>query len=727
MDGYYIQMFSPHGLIRYKNPEIGRDKDTGGQVKYVLELLEAISENQLVRKVDLFTRRIADKRIDSAYSKHIEQVNEKARIIRISCGGPSYRKKETLWDYLDEFTDKTIRYIEKQDDYPDIVHGHYADGNHIAQQLAKIYGIPFFSTGHSLGKNKKKLLLELGFSEEKLNITYRIDHRIASEETTIRNADCIIASTTNEIDTQYESYEASKQARFAVIPPGVNTKVFFPYYRINTPSFEISLEQEQASNRINQEIERFLFNPAKPLIVSIGRPDARKNFETIVRAFGEDKELQAMANLAIFAGVRKDIIQMPEEEQETFKNLLLLLDKYDLYGKMAIPKKNDPQQEVPAIYRIAAWRKGVFVNATAGENFGLTLIESAACGLPVIASPTGGPKEILNQCRNGLLVNVEDPVAISTAVKKIITDSKLWQTFSEKGVIGADKIYSWNTHVEKYISLVENAIADKKKKTVAVADPAYGKKLAGVDQFLISDIDGTLVDGDTTTGLSELAKWLEDNKRKVSFGLASGRNMELVKKAIEKYRFPQPDILICSAGSEIYYSAGFYPDSGWEMHISHQWKREEIEKALNRFPKLTMQEQVAQRDFKLSYYVPEDFNEYDMNSIRSLLYENKLRAKLLLTENRFLDVLPFRSSKGNAVRFLSNKWKTPLENFITAGNSGNDIDMLKGRVKGIVVANYSTEMNELKKLKDIYFAKSVLSEGVLEGVLYYQSLNKRKE
>src|SRR5574339_827903 len=98
---------------------------------------------------------------------------------------------------------------------------------------------------------------------------------------------------------------------------------------------------------------------------------------------------------------------MAEEEQEILTNLLLLMDKYDLYGKMAIPKKNDPQHEVPEIYRIAAWRKGVFVNATPGENFGLTLIEAAACGLPVVASPTGGPKEIIEQSKNGALIDVE--------------------------------------------------------------------------------------------------------------------------------------------------------------------------------------------------------------------------------------------------------------------------------------------------------------------------------
>jgi sucrose-phosphate synthase len=93
----------------------------------------------------------------------------------------------------------------------------------------------------------------------------------------------------------------------------------------------------------------------------------------------------------------------------------------------------------------------------------------------------------------------------------------------------------------------------------------------------------------------------------------------------------------------------------------------------------------------------------------------------LLTENKYLDFLPFRAGKGNAVRYLSYKWKVPIENFITAGNSGNDIDMLRGKTKGIVVANYSPELEELKKYKNknIYFANQPLAKGVLEGIQFY--------
>ena len=81
-----------------------------------------------------------------------KSVNDKARIVRMTCGGNTYRNKETLWDHLDEFIDKTIRFIELEADFPDVVHGHYADGNYLAGQVSEIYGIPFMATGHSLGQ-----------------------------------------------------------------------------------------------------------------------------------------------------------------------------------------------------------------------------------------------------------------------------------------------------------------------------------------------------------------------------------------------------------------------------------------------------------------------------------------------------------------------------------------------------------------------------------------------
>ncbi|MDB5276985.1 MAG: sucrose phosphate synthase sucrose phosphatase-like protein [Ferruginibacter sp.] len=720
MKEYYIQLYSPHGLIRFNDPEIGRDKDTGGQVKYVLEMLEHLSLHPQVRKVDLFTRKIIDKRVSSSYEKEVEVVNEKARIIRMACGGNMYRPKETLWDYLDEFIDKTIRFIDEEADFPDIVHGHYADGNYLAGQISEIFGIPFLATGHSLGRNKKNILLQEGMTEEKIEEKFNMARRIAVEENLLKAADVMVVSTQHIIDTQYALYDNVNTAEFKVIAPGVNDELFYPFYRLDMPSFKMSMEQEQALYRINSDIERFLFNPAKPLILSIGRADKRKNFEAIIQSYGQDKELQAMANLAIFAGVRKDISQMPDDEKDILTNLLLLLDKYDLYGKMAIPKKNDPKLEVPEIYRVAARKKGVFVNATPGENFGLTIVEAAACGLPIIASPTGGPKEILEQCDNGLLVDVEDPKAIAEALKKIISDSQVWEKYSTNGIVGANQLYSWTSYANKYIELLNELFQKKNTEEGSLSHKtAYGKKLANAELFIISDLDGTLVEGDDSKGLKEFTQWIADNKGKVVFGIASGRNRYITEQAFAQYDLPKPDILICSAGSEIFYTDKFIPDKGWESHINYQWKRKELQAALEKFPGIYLQEEAAQWRFKLSYYVDAHFDEDAMADLYKFLDDHKLRARVLLTDNKYLDLLPFRASKGSAVRYLSYKWKMPLEHFITAGNSGNDKDMLKGKAKGIVVSNYSAEMEDLKKYHSIYFTKNPMGTGVLEGIHHH--------
>ena len=59
----YIVLISVHGLIRGRNLELGRDADTGGQTKYVVELAKALAKQPNVERVDLITRRIIDSEV----------------------------------------------------------------------------------------------------------------------------------------------------------------------------------------------------------------------------------------------------------------------------------------------------------------------------------------------------------------------------------------------------------------------------------------------------------------------------------------------------------------------------------------------------------------------------------------------------------------------------------------------------------------------------------------
>lgn len=82
----YIALISVHGLLRGNNLELGRDADTGGQILYVLELAQALSERPEVGKVEIFTRLVKDKTVDYEYAQPLEKVNDKLSIIRIEAG-----------------------------------------------------------------------------------------------------------------------------------------------------------------------------------------------------------------------------------------------------------------------------------------------------------------------------------------------------------------------------------------------------------------------------------------------------------------------------------------------------------------------------------------------------------------------------------------------------------------------------------------------------------------
>ena len=81
--GLRIAMLSIHGLIRGSDLELGRDADTGGQTKYVVELASALGEMPDVKRVDLITRRIDDTSLSDSYAKPLERLSERANLIRI--------------------------------------------------------------------------------------------------------------------------------------------------------------------------------------------------------------------------------------------------------------------------------------------------------------------------------------------------------------------------------------------------------------------------------------------------------------------------------------------------------------------------------------------------------------------------------------------------------------------------------------------------------------------
>ena len=722
----YVQMFSLHGLVRSKNMELGRDADTGGQVKYVVELCQHLSRKKEIGRVDLFTRLIADKRVSEDYAQPIEVVNEKFRIVRIQCGGRKYIRKELLWPHLDEYVDKYIKFIKREKRAPDIVHGHYADAGYVAMQLSDFFGAPFIFTGHSLGRSKLQKIMADGMSREEIIKKYKIDQRILVEERILSHADLLITSTRQEREVQYGQYDHHELPTYAIIPPGIDIEKFYPFYHNHLSDDGVSENAMFAQASMLKELNRFFIKPDKPLILALCRPDKRKNISGLIQAYGEDLELQAMANLAVFAGIRKDIDTMEENERDVLTGMLLLMDKYDLYGKMAIPKKHDFEYEVPALYRIAAESRGVFVNPALTEPFGITLLEASATGLPIVATNDGGPTDILQYCNNGLLVDPTSVRAISRALKKIIADPEHWETYSRNGILNVRKHYTWQSHAAAYKRQIL-ALARKSPPyhpETAVPINAIGHHLMNLDYFVITDIDNTLI-GKDNTHLQELLNLLENYRYCLGFCVATGRTIESTREILAKHGVPTPDVIISSVGSEIYYGPQIQLGQGWATHIGHKWEREKIIDLLADLPFLTFQEKDTQRPFKISYYMTPGKDR--LADIHYRLTAHKCHYNLIYSHDRYLDILPYRASKGKAIRYLSYKWEIALQNLLVCGDSGNDEEMLRGEPLAVIVGGYSPELEALKGGSNVFFAEAPCAGGILQGLDRYKFIEKAKE
>lgn len=702
-DNLKITLISLHGLIRARDPELGKDADTGGQIKYVLEVAKELAAQPNVREVELLTRQIIDPRVDDDYAQIEEPISENAKIVRIPFGPKRYLKKESLWPYLEMFVDQTLVHF-KRTGVPDIIHGHYADAGRAGAQLARLLHVPFVFTGHSLGRVKRQRL-SLGKADATtLEKRYKFTTRIEAEEIALETASMVVTSTNQEVQQQYELYDHYVPSRMEVIPPGVDLTNFSPAANDwQTPEFA-------------GELARFLREPDKPMILTMARPDERKNLEMLVRVYGESERLQEVANLVMVMGTRDDLRQLPKAQQAIVNNVLHLVDRYDLYGKVAYPKHHTPQ-DVPELYRLATSKKGVFINPALTEPFGLTLLEAGATGLPIVATNDGGPRDIIANCRNGLLVDPLDPLAIEHALLRVLTEADSWQEWSESGIRGTREHYAWHNHAKRYLRDLHD-ILDHADAPVQINKPA--RRLPEFDRLIITDLDNTLTgDDESLQQFVELIR-AHDN---IGFGIATGRRLDGAMALIEELNLPRPDLIDTGAGTSIHYGERLTPDRSWEKSIGYAWKPDEVRAALSEVPGLFPQEEAHQAKYKISYEV-DSATGTTATTVKKTLREAGLRAKVVMSLGMYLDIIPVRGGSDLSIRHVLWKWGFAPEHVLVAGDSGNDAGMLLGRTLGVVVGNHSRELRQLRNRPRVYFATASHAAGILEGIDYYNFLDQ---
>lgn len=698
-----VTLISLHGLIRAKDPELGCDADTGGQVKYALELARELASQPQVREVELLTRQIIDPKVSDDYARLEEWICKDAKIVRIPFGPKRYLKKESLWPYIEMFVDQTLVHF-KRTGVPNIIHGHYADAGLAGALLARLLHVPYIFTGHSLGRVKRQRLGIEKTSPHALERKYKFRTRIEAEETALETASMVVTSTNQEVERQYQLYDHYDPSRMEVIPPGVDLSLFSPCAADGRPP------------PIAEELASFLRDPEKPMILAVARPDERKNIKKLVQVYGQSEALQEIANLVLVLGTRDDLRELPKSQRAVIQDVLYFVDRYDLYGQVAYPKSHLPS-DIPDLFRLASQLRGVFINPALTEPFGLTLLEAGATGVPIVATNDGGPRDIIANCRNGLLIDPLDDATIERALLRVLTEPESWEAWSRNGIEGTRKNYSWAQHAKRYLRDLSD-ILKHSPSPVSLNQPA--RRLPDFDRLIITDLDNTLT-GDEES-LEKFNHLLREHDN-IGFGVATGRRLDSAMELIEHLNLPRPDLIDTDAGTQIHYGEQLTPDRSWRKSIGYAWQPEDIRAILDPLPGLDRQTERHQSEFKISYVV--DTREaITSGKIKKILREAGLRAKVVMSHGMYLDIIPVRGGSDMSIRHVLWKWGFAPEHVLVAGDSGNDVGMLLGRTLGVVVANHSPELNRLHKHPRVYFARAAHAAGILEGIEYYNFLDQ---
>ena len=673
----FILHLALQGCLRGSNVAYGITADTGGHIRYLLDLAAACARDPEVGRIVLATRRFRGA-FGPDYAVPHERVGGKVEIVRLASASPDYLPKEDMAGQVESYTGALVEWIAAQETPPDLIHAHYADAASVAGRVRDRLGIPFVFTAHSLGRVKAAMGMAACPS---------LPRRIAAEEGALRRASLVIASSRDEAEVQYAGYTAYDPGRVRVLPPGSDLARF-----AGAPT----------SSRVDASIDRFLADPHKPALLALARPVARKNLVALVRAYGESPTLQARANLVLAAGTRADIDDLDGDMAATMREILVAIDRYDLYGRVAYPKTHEPG-DAPAIYAYARERGGVFVNPALNEPFGLTLLEASSAGLPLVATDSGGPNDIVETCGNGILVDPRSPSAIAAACLRLLTEPAFYAACVAGGARAA-ACYDWGRHATLYGGLLRDLRA-------SVPPPGRPR------QLLICDIDNTLVGCEA--GLRAFRRW-RSRQAGLAFGVATGRSFHSAMAILEQQDSPRPQVIIGSVGSEIYHldanGVTYTADAAWQAEVGRGWERSAITDLLAGLDGLVPQSPLEQRAYKLSYFG----DGRAAAKVRARLDSVGLAASVIHSHGRYLDVLPVGASKGTAVDHVRGLYGLHDRDVFVAGDSGNDIEMLRARRQSIIVANFSDDLASLSGLAHSYVARASHARGVIEGVAHFR-------
>lgn len=387
--------------------------DSGGQNVYVAELAKYLARTDF--EIDIFTR------WDNEELPPVVNWMPGVRVVHVKAGPVCFVPKEELLQFMPEFTNSMLSFITEQQIRYDLIHANFFMSAKVAAELKEMLDIPFVVTFHALGHVRRAYQREQDkFPAERLRI----------EEETIRRADKIIAECPQDREDLIGYYNASAR-KITVIPCGFSPEEFYP------------MDKQEARKLLNLKRDEHV-------LLQLGRMVPRKGVDNVIRSLEYLKNTHKPVRLMIVGGETDvpDPLTCPE-----IARLRAIADEKGISSSVTFAGRRN--RDVLKYYYAAS---DIFITTPWYEPFGITPLESMACGTPVIGSNVGGIKYSVIDGRTGFLVPPNDPAALASGIAKMISDRALLDRMRRESIKRVNAMFTWENVAKMTANLYERVL-----------------------------------------------------------------------------------------------------------------------------------------------------------------------------------------------------------------------------------------------------------------------------
>ena len=317
----------------------------------------------------------------------------------------------------------------------DIVHTHTWYASMAGYLAKKLYDIPFVLTTHSLEPLR-------AWKAEQLGSGYAMSSWM--EGTAILDADAVIAVS--------QGTKADIQQAYPDVDPN---RIHVIYNGIDLNEYQKTTETEA--------LTRYGVDPAIPYVLFVGRITRQKGVTHLVDAI---RYLPPETQVVLCAGA-PDTPEIATELRERVETA-----RKD-HPRIIWVEKMVTAQEKIQFYSHAR----VFCCPSVYEPFGIINLEAMACHAPVVASATGGIKEVVIDDKTGYLVPFEqDPVTsfprdserfardLAIRIDELLQNPEKCRRFGDAGRRRAEEVFSWTAIAHQTIDLYYRLVEQKKTR-----------------------------------------------------------------------------------------------------------------------------------------------------------------------------------------------------------------------------------------------------------------------